>query len=333
MRILIFDPVTLRPYDDASLANEALGGTEATVIRIAQALDAQVIHPRRTASSGRYLSADAAVDPTHVISLRHPAAALMMRDRFPDAAHVLWLHDLLVAGDAADAFLKHGRALAGTDTTIVCVSDFHLGQVAGALATLLPDARFPFLRRIYNPIADDLQPDGTPVDPDRLVFFSSPHKGLEHALRAFGAMRAQLPSLRLCLANPGYFALPEVAAAGVTVLGSLPHQAMLAHVRGAVATFLPNLVYPETFGLVYAESNAVGTPVLTHPIGAAAEVLQDAAQLVPLPAAGGEGELPARYLERIAAWRAGARPVVSARPAFRMSAVREAWRALLAEQG
>ena len=182
-----------------------------------------------------------------MISLRHPAAVLMMRERFPDAAHVLWMHDLLVAGDAADAFLKHGRALAGTDTTIVCVSDFHLRQVAGALGTLLPDARFPLLRRVYNPIADDLLPDGAPVDPDKLVFFSSPHKGLEFALRAFGAMPAQLPSLRLYLANPGYFPLPEVAAAGVTVLGSLHHE-MMAHVRGALATFLPNLVYPETFG-------------------------------------------------------------------------------------
>ena len=332
MRILIVDPVTLRPYDDASLAGEALGGTEATVIRIAHALDAQVMHPRRTASSGRYLSADAAVDPTHVISLRHPAAALMMRSRFPDAAHVLWMHDLLVAGDAADAFLQHGRALAATDTTIVCVSDFHLGQVAGALGTLLPGVQFPLLRRIYNPIADDLVADGTPIDPDKLVFFSSPHKGLEFALRAFSAMRAQLPSLRLYLANPGYFALPEVSAAGVTVLGSLPHHEMMAHVRGALATFLPNLVYPETFGLVFAESNAVGTPVLTHSIGAAEEVLQDPAQLVPLPASG-EAGLPALYLQRIAAWRAGARPTVTGRAAFRMSAVREAWLALLAEQG
>ena len=40
MRILIFDPVTLRLYDDAALASEALGGTEATVIRVAGALDA-----------------------------------------------------------------------------------------------------------------------------------------------------------------------------------------------------------------------------------------------------------------------------------------------------
>jgi hypothetical protein len=166
MRILIFDPVAQRLYDDASLATEALGGTEATVIRIAQALDAQVMQPRRTASTGRYLSADAAVHPTHVISLRHPAAALIMRKRFPDAAHVLWLHDLLVAGGVADAFLEHGRALAGTNTTIVCVSDFHVRHVGSTLASLLPDAHFPLLRRVYNPIADDLLPDGTPVDPD-----------------------------------------------------------------------------------------------------------------------------------------------------------------------
>ena len=332
MRILIFDPVTLRPYDDASLAGEALGGTEATVIRIARALDAQVMHPRRTASSGRYLSADAAVDPTHVISLRHPAAALMMRERFPDAAHVLWMHDLLVDGDAADAFLEHGRALAGTDTTIVCVSDFHLRQVAGALGTLLPDARFPLLRRVYNPIADDLLPDGTPVDPDKLVFFSSPHKGLEFALRAFGAMRAQLPVAAALSREPGLLRPVGGRRRG----RDRPRIAAASRDDGARARGARDVsAEPRLSGdlrLVLAESNAVGTPVLTHPLGAADEVLQDPAQLVPLPA-GSEAGLPALYSQRIAAWRTGARPAVTGRTAFRMSTVREAWFALLAEQG
>lgn len=332
MRILIFDAVTLRPYDDATLAGEALGGTEATVIRVARALDAQVMQSPRVASSGRYLARDATVDPTHVIALRHPAATLLMRERFPDAAHFLWMHDLLAAGDAADAFAKHGRALANTDTIVVCVSDFHLRQVSGALRTLLPDVPLPLLRRVYNPIEDDLLPDGTPVDRDKLVFFSAPHKGLEFALRAFAAMRTQLPSLRLHLANPGYFALPEIDAEGVTVLGPLPHHEMMGHVRTALATFLPNLVYPETFGLVLAESNAVGTPVLTHPLGAAEEVLQDPAQLVPLPT-GGDAGLPALYAQRIAAWRHGARPAVTGRAPFRMRAVRDAWLELLSEQG
>ena len=40
----------------------------------------------------------------------------------------------------------------------------------------------------------------------------------------------------------------------------------------STALFKPSL-WPETFGLVYAEANALGVPVLTFDVGAAKEVL------------------------------------------------------------
>jgi hypothetical protein len=119
-----------------------------------------------------------------------------------------------------------------------------------------------------------------------------------------------------------------------------------------LCTFIPNFVIPETFGLVFAESNAIGTPVLTHDCGAAVEVLGDRSQVLPVTVAARVYETllhnvppgwragPARlagslgmfdvYTERIRAWRAGARPRVGPDSRFRLATVKEQWRALLA---
>src|SRR5207248_4965139 len=124
------------------------------------------------------------------------------------------------------------------------------------------------VRRIYNPVDDRLVPDGSPVDPTKLVFFSSPNKGLLFTLDAYRALRRSIPDLRLCVANPGYRQYPQARLVGVEWLGSLPHARIIAETRTALCTFSANFVIPETFGLVFAESRAVGTPVLTHDCGA-----------------------------------------------------------------
>jgi glycosyltransferase involved in cell wall biosynthesis len=204
---------------------------------------------------------------------------------------------------------------------------------------------------IYNPVDDALRPDGTALDPDKLVFFSSPNKGLDFALDAFGELRRAVPQLRLLIGNPGYKESDTARRPGVEFLGALPQALMHARVRGALCTFAPNFRIPETFGLVYAESHALGTPVLTHDCGAAAEIVGDPQQLLPVSGAArcyeaAAGALPARwrrgparlaaavgvfedYLERIRHWRSGARPQTGPDPRFHLSLIREQWRRLL----
>jgi glycosyltransferase involved in cell wall biosynthesis len=206
---------------------------------------------------------------------------------------------------------------------------------------------------LYNPVDDELHPDGTAVDPEKLVFFSSPNKGLYFALDAFRELRRALPGLRLVVGNPGYKALPALQNAGVELLGAQPQSRVHLQVRSALCTFFPNFLIPETFGLVFAESHALGTPVLTHDCGAAAEVVADPAQLLPVSAAARCYEAlagglppawragPARlagtaglfddYVERIRQWREGARPQVAPDARFRLSAVTSRWRALLSD--
>jgi glycosyltransferase involved in cell wall biosynthesis len=131
----------------------------------------------------------------------------------------------------------------------------------------------------------------------------------------------------------------------------LPHARILAEVRTALCVFYPNFVLPETFGLVLAEAQAVGTPVLTHDCGAVREILADPSQILPvtrgarnyeriaglLPSGARRHLAPwadrlgvfAPYVERLIALRSGTRPAAIDDPRFDLTAVVQRWRALL----
>src|SRR2546429_109964 len=242
----------------------------------------------------------------------------------------LWLHDQVTRGS------RRARWLAGTAAllremaaTAVCVSDSQRRGVEATLRRIGVAAQVRALT-IYNAVEEALTPDDTPVDERKLIFFSSPNKGLNFTLDAFSALKRRMPDLRLVVANPGYKAGGDARRAGVEFLGPQPQARIHAEVRSALCTFFPNFVIPETFGLVFAESHALGTPVLTHDCGAALEVVGDPRQVLPLTPGyrlyeAAVGSLPSRwrrlparlaasaglfdaYLQRIRAWRGRERP-------------------------
>ncbi len=349
--VLFFDPVCQQPYDTHTLLTQASGGTEATLTRIADALGAFVMQHNRTAAAGRYLPVQALAGIEHVVVNREPRALARARALFPQARLYLWLHDQLAPGSTRARRLGRCRALLRElAVTAVCVSDTQRRAVDAALRGLRLDAVMRTLT-IYNPVDDALEPDGTALDENRLVFFSSPNKGLDFTLDAFAALRRALPQLHLEVGNPGYRADRNAAYPGVRFLGALPQARMHAVVRGALCTFFPNFVIPETFGLVFAESHALGTPVLTLDCGAALEVLGDPSEVLPLrgayrvyestvrllprPLRAGPARLAAAaglfdaFIERVRAWRAGARPAPRPDTRFRLSTVVPQWQALL----
>jgi glycosyltransferase involved in cell wall biosynthesis len=347
MQIVIFDPVTPAPYSLSRAQAKPLGGTEATVVRIAEAMDAIVVQHNRIDNEGRYRNPAACPEPTHLVVLREAQAALEIAKRYPDARKILWLHDLAATSmDRGKKLLKYAPQLAAQGFTLVCVSDFHAQQVRENFLSL-PSEQRPRVTRVYNPVDVSAASEQTlPFDPNKLVFFSSPHKGLEYATIIFSQLRSKNPDLRLYIANPGYLADAAKAQPGVINLGIVPHHIILEHVKSALCTFYPNYVYPETFGLALAESNALGTPVLTHGIGAAVEVLNGDRQIIDVPKArdladsvfwhwpalrrSGEALLGMlgganAYGERIREWQQGGRPAVCGRPEFAIDNVVAAW--------
>lgn len=326
MSFLFIDPVAPKPYTSLSLQQPGIGGTEATVIRIAEALGVGAVmqHNRTIDSySGGKVSyirptTDRLPWVTSVVVLRCPHTALATRQRYKSVPIYLWLHDL-----ATKDLAMQLPALKSNGVELICVSNFHRHDVLSvARAFLGEDPQVPPIHVIYNPIEDGLAPDSTPVDPNKLVFFSSPHKGLEYTLDIFKTLKDHWrPNLELYVANPGYLPTPALSMDGVKVLGALPRHTALQHVREAFCVFYPNHVFPETFGLVLAEANAVGTPVLTHALGAAREVLDNPQQLV-------DTRDRQKLIDTFCHWHPGNRPVVGPDPRFKLSAVTGKWKCL-----
>ncbi|MGK7650976.1 glycosyltransferase [Roseovarius sp. B08] len=257
---------------------------------------------------------DAAKEPATLIVINRWKVAIKLRRQHPDTPVFLWLHVYPGRHNR-----KMGAALKAADITVICVSNTH----ARELAAFLGADNAPRIRVICNPIDDALRPDDTPRNRDRLLFASSPHKGLGEVFEQFATLRDALPTLTLAVADPGYLRWDTgPVPRGVVFMGSLSHRSLIRQMRRALCLFYPQTTFAETFGLVLAEANAIGTPVVVHgELGANAEIVADADQRV-------DGHDPAQILARIRAWR-DAPPQVTANPAFRLSKVARDWTRLL----
>lgn len=317
MRIAFVDTLAPRPYDARPETLVGLGGTESTLVRIAEALRRnEEVELRQSARTDDIFSAGLRCLPfrpdrgaDHFVVINAWKVALLLRRRHPDAAITLWLH--VFPGRHNRAM---GAALARARIGIVCVSGSH----ARWLRQWLPGP-WPQITHIPNPVADALAPDSTPRDPDLLLFASAPHKGLNQVYERFAEVRAAIPALRLEVADPGYLRWrTDQAPRGVRHLGALPQADLHARMRRALCLFYPQTSFAETFGLVIAEANALGCPVLVHRgLGANDEVASTPDQCVD---AGDSASL----LRRLRQWRA-APPRIETRPCFRLRAVAGDW--------
>src|SRR3984893_5071186 len=183
--VLFYDPLCQQHYDTRALRTEAMGGSEAPLTRVADALDAFVIQHNRAEDWGRYRRPQRISGITSVIVNSDSRALPLVRARYPAARASLWPRDQL------NPCSRRARWLPGTAellrqmaVTVVCVSD---SQRRGVEATLRGIGVGEQVRAltIYNPVDDTLMPDGTPVDERKLIFFSSPNKGLNFTLDAF----------------------------------------------------------------------------------------------------------------------------------------------------
>src|SRR2546429_9321716 len=91
--VLFYDPLCRQPYDTRTLHTCALGGTEATLTRVADALEAFVIQHNRAEDWGRYRRPQRISGITHVIVNRDSRALPLVAKHYPGARTYLWLHD------------------------------------------------------------------------------------------------------------------------------------------------------------------------------------------------------------------------------------------------
>lgn len=134
------------------------------------------------------------------------------------------------------------------------------------------------IRKVYGRRALVVPP---PIDTERFVpggsrelhyltgSFMNPFKALDVIVQAF----RQMPGKKLLVfgEGPEAAALKRMATPNISFLGRLSHQDLVSHLQMARA-----LVYaaPEDFGMLMAEAQSCGTPVIAYGVGGAGEIIR-----------------------------------------------------------
>ena len=287
--ILFLDNTYPEPYQVSTLESQAIGGTESSIIKTAQILSKfyrvlvaqkyrQNLHIENEQLSFIPKKTMTQYNPDYIVILRKYPILKAIQKSFPNAKFFLWIHTYK---NYEYAFKRIG--LSNTNTTIICNSKTHQQHTIKLLNNTLLGKLFSIVSKptavsyCYNPVDKPFNPiisKDSKKDLNKLLFFSSPNKGLKQIIKCFEYMNKQLPRLKLYIANPGYkMDNNKVENTNIIILGSLPHKEMMEHLSQSLCVFYPQDSFAETFGLIYAEANAYRTVVMGHDIGAAYEIL------------------------------------------------------------
>lgn len=324
--VLFIDVSCPKIYDGDSHYQQAQGGTESTVARVAEGLaklgaTVRVMQHCRLETvdqQASYIPLSAEVyGVSHVVALRTPKLIPWIQKQWPKAKHYLWLHD-----ENYQELLEAARVL--PQVHLITVSRYHKTKLLDVFLSHKVTEKLN-LSFVYNPL-DKLITDVPSIfttDPNKFIFFSSPHKGLENTLKQFHFIHQMYPESKLYIANPGYYPSTDFEANYIVNLGELSYSQLITELKTASAVLHLQTNFPETFGLVHAEANYLGIPVLTSGLGANREVLNPASsQITDVNSTGA-------VVKRIEKWKLEGYPKVAGNPAFLLDAVLKEWETLL----
>ena len=330
LRIAFIDSEYPQAYDGMSVQQRACGGAEASLARAAHALAqagcAVVVFQRgrervAVVSGVWYLPlshwAHHASPLDVVVHQRQTTHLLDAVARFPQARQIYWSHNFF-----ENVVAREAAALAASGAWVVGVSDYHVARLRAVFRREGHWALARRTQRVYNLVDEAFQAQGLLPDPHLISFTSAPNRGLDEALRVVAQLRQRDARFRLQLFTPSYVRPPRLDSAVVVANAQLAPAALTKAVAPSLAVLQPNLNMPETFGLVYAEANALGVPVLTHHHGAAFEVLRKPSQVI-------NAHHTEAMVDRLWAWSQGQRPQVQAQADFQAPAVVAAWLRLM----
>lgn len=316
-----------------------MGGTELTAARVAETLashhDIVVLqHCRDTAvcspggvryePGGHWRTVAATRDFDVVVIINSPKLlALWHRHAASGTRLILWRHNFMGTTHKAT-----GRLLAEADAQMICVSHHHRRHTLAVLGIAEASDAAARIEAIYNPVVT-APLNGEPVPPsavdmDQLLFASSPHKGMDQVLDNFTKLRERIPQLSLLVCNPGYLERAVPSRDGVHYTGKLRPAQVHAYMRRSLCLFNAQSTFAETFGLVFAESHSMGTPVVAQRgLGAVDEVV-----------GAGYGQAldvddTRAVYDVIMRWRGGLRPQLAMNPAFALETIKAEWLTLL----
>lgn len=325
---IFVDITTPKPYDQRTLDIEPLGGTEASVIRVAEGLAKKGYrvgvfqHNLDTISMGEgayYLP----LGELENVKVCHAYVALRSAfgfDRFQSATKVSWHEDL-----ACETHNRIMPELMKHNVTVVAASNWHKRnlQEQFKIGANLADP-IPRVKAIYNPVPDELYdiPNDLSIGYENnvMIWAASPHKGLDRAIKLFSRCREVISDqLELRVFNPGYLITDVQRVPGVVVYGAVPCKTLWEQMGSSLCVFYPTQ-FEETFGCIAAEANAMHCPVATYPVAALRETVgNDFA----------ENQDEVSFIKLVEKWYNGERPKVHANKAFKQSEIIWEWQKVL----
>lgn len=139
------------------------------------------------------------------------------------------------------------------------------------------------LRLIYNGVPTTFDSDRT-ENPDQYFLYAgrlSFDKGVGVLLSAWKLISRRHPHLRLKIAGEGRmrnilqdFANEIAIAESVDFLGWIPSNEIAELIKGSIAVVVPSTL-TEPFGLIAAEAQALGVPVIASQVGGLGEIVED----------------------------------------------------------
>jgi len=314
--ILFIDGAAAKPYNWETLEEDAIGGSEGSTIRLAEGF-ASVGHKvvvcqrfdilySKSPNGVEYVGPHWAniIKPRNVIYVRSKG----IWEKFPDSRKFLWLHD--ASSQDHNNLSEYVSDMVKHKVQAIAVSDWHVTNLL-QFAPGLP------VKRIYSPMDETCFQPPSDYDKNQLVWMSSPHKGLIDALDVFEKIRQEVPEMKLVVFNPGYYEESIPSRPRVVLAPKVKRKILRSVLSKSLCLFYPTR-FEETFGLVAAESNALGTPVACYKVAALAE-----------SAAGPFANDPNDLLNQVIAWSKEGRPVVSGQERFRFDRIYPEWREIL----
>lgn len=308
--VVFFDNTANKYYDRMTLEKQPLGGSEASVVRVAEGLASlglKVCVMQGNCNKfepvmGQHCFFMHAED-LNKVSCKHYIQIRVNSNPqlFPKAKHYLWLHDVTQKSEhPQDNSLR-----------VVAVSHWHKQNI-------LDNTDYTDIKVIYNPVPEELYNMRQVTNPKMLVWMSSPHKGLDKALQLFKTIHEKDPSMQFHVFNPGYIGMDNITVAsqpGIVLYGPQACRTVWNVVGKANAVFYPT-DWKETFGCIAAEANAMGVPVLTRRLAALAESVSSPEQFA---------ETDQEFIEKALAWADGQRPAVKGQEEFKFNQVILEW--------
>lgn len=289
---IAFLPGSCVPFDGATLQHRPLGGTETAVIRLAEALDrlghkvfvfTQIESPQLT--KPLYLPYRALNDLGEVDVVIAVRELLPLFAGLKSKARYFW------TGDSYDQLQHLGlgdRRIIRTLTALLAVSNWQADRLCAISG--FPRDRSYILR---NGFAPELFAPTQKRIPSKLVYTSTPYRGLAHLIPIFPKIREQVPEAELHIYSsmkvyeatgtknsqadrqfdPIFRKLEQLP--GVTLHGSVK-QAELAQELSSSSLFAYPNTFEETSCIASIEALGAGLPVITSRRGALPETIGDA---------------------------------------------------------